>query len=342
LPEDRATVGRALWSGTISFGLVSVPVELFSATRRAGISLRMLGPDGTPLARQYVCPKDETVLEPDDIERGVEVDDDEWVIVTDEELEKVAPRRSRDISLERFVPRDEVDPAYFVRSYFLVPGADQTKAYRLLAETMESTGRAGIASFVMRGKAHALAILADKGILRAETLRFGDEVRSAKAVGLAEPCDVPAKTVQKMAKALEALAADELDEAELRDDQRTRLLELAQKKQQAGEDVVEVEEAAPAEDAAESGGTNVVDLMALIKRRMGGESRTRRAAAKHGPAKAGTKQSAARRAKRAAASPDELEAATKEALLERARALEIPGRSKMNRKQLLASLRRAS
>ena len=107
MPERGATVGRGLWSGTISFGLVSVPVELFSATRRASISLRMLGPDGTPLTRQYVCPKDETVLDAGDIERGVEVEDDEWVIVTDEELEKVAPRRSRDISLERFVLRDD-------------------------------------------------------------------------------------------------------------------------------------------------------------------------------------------------------------------------------------------
>lgn len=320
--RGRAAVGRALWSGTISFGLVSVPVELYSASRHAGVSLRMLGPDGTPLARQYVCPKDGTVLDADHIERGVEVGDDEWVIVTDEELEKVAPRRSRDISLERFVPRDEVDPAYFVRSYFLVPGAEQTKAYRLLAETMEATGRAGIASFVMRGKAHALAILADKGILRAETLRFGDEVRSAKDGGLSAPCDVPAKTKQQIVEALKALEADDLDETELQDDQRTRLLELAKRKQKAGEDVFEVEDAP--EDSGESSGANVVDLMALIKRRMGGEPARK-------PAKAAGKRKT-----------DELEDASKDVLLERARALDIPGRSKMNRKQLLASLRRAS
>jgi DNA end-binding protein Ku len=333
LPEARsARVGRALWSGTISFGLVSVPVELYSAARRNAIALRMLGPDGTPLARQYVCPEDDQVLDADAIERGVEVADGEWVVVTDEELEKVAPRRSRDIALERFVPRDEVDPAYFVRAYFLVPGGEQTKAYRLLAETMESSGRAAIASFVMRGKAHALAILADEGVLRAETLRFGDEVRSAERIGLPEPCEVPARTVTRMAKALDALAADEIDASELEDDQADRLLALARRKQKQGEDVFEV----PGEEAAEpadEGGANVVDLMALIKRRMSGTPDARRSPVKRA---SGAKE------RPAAKHRANLDDAPMDELYERARKLDIPGRSKMSRKQLLASLRRVS
>ena len=97
--------GRALWSGVISFGLVAVPVELFAGSRRSTLSLRMLAPDGTPLARRYVCPEDGKVLSGDQIERGYEVSEGEFVVVSDEELEQLSPRRSREIALERFVPR---------------------------------------------------------------------------------------------------------------------------------------------------------------------------------------------------------------------------------------------
>jgi DNA end-binding protein Ku len=189
----------------------------------------------------------------------------------------------------------------------------------------------------MRGKAHALAILADKGILRAETLRFGDEVRSAERLGLPEACEVPAKTVKRMAKAIASLAADEVDESELADDQRDRLLALARRKREQGKDVIEAPEEAAAPEAAEDGGATVVDLMALIKRRMSDAPSARR------PAKRATAATGGRKSRRArpTGSP-ELEDATVEELRERARKLDIPGRSKMSRKQLLTSLRRAS
>lgn len=322
MPERQdAALARSIWSGSISFGLVTVPVELYAATRRAGVSLRMLGPEGEPLARQYVCPEDGEVLSGDEIERGYEVGEDEFVIVTDEELEELAPRRSRDIALERFVPRDAIAPAFFVRSYFLVPGREQTKAYRLLAETMESSERAAIAGFVMRGKAYAVAIFADRGILRAETLRFGDELRSAADLGLPEPREVEEARVEAMAERIEALVAPELDPAELEDAQAERLLALARRKRERGEDVVEAPEAAA---EGEEGGAPVLDLMALLKERMRGEG------ARRG------------RRKEGAAAPDELEEASKQALYERARELDIPGRSKMSRAELLASVRRAS
>src|SRR5262249_3827435 len=141
--DEQRLVGRPVWSGSLSFGLVTVPVDLYSAQRSTGVALRMLGPDGTPLARRYVCPKDEKPLDSEEIVRGYEVAKGRFVVVSDEELEALAPRSSRDIELKRFVEQDEIDPAYFVRTYFLVP-RDQTKAYRLLAEIMEQTGRAGI------------------------------------------------------------------------------------------------------------------------------------------------------------------------------------------------------
>ena len=270
MPEQReAPVGRAIWSGSISFGLVTVPIELYSAWRRGDVSLRMLGPSGSPLVRQYVCPEEDKVLSGDEIERGYEVKDGEYVTVTDEELERVAPGRSRDIALERFVPRDAVDPVFFTRSYLLMPGGEQRKAYSLLAAAMEESARAAIARFVMRGKAYAVAIFADRGLLRAETLRFGDEVRTAKDVQLPEPEEVDEKNAARMAARVKELSEPRLDDAELRDDATEDLVAVARRKRERGEDVVEfAEEEAEAAPAEEQGGARVVDLMALLKERM--------------------------------------------------------------------------
>lgn len=289
----------------------------------------MLGPDGAPLARQYVCPEDGRVLSSEEIERGFEVAPGEFVIVTDEELRELAPRRSRDIALERFVARESIDPAYFERAYFLMPAGDPVKAYSLLAETMERSGRAAIASFVLRGRAQAVAILADRGLLRAETLRFGDELRAPGALGLPEaPEEGEPAREREMERCVESLAEPELDESELEDERSERLLELAREKRERGVDVVETSEAA--EDEEEEGGAQVVDLMALLKRRMAETPERQRA----GPRKV-------RGRGEKAEEPHALEEASRQELYERARALGIPGRSKMKREELLDSLRRA-
>ena len=328
--RGEGATGRSMWSGTISFGLVSVPVELFAGSRRSVVSLRMLAPDGTPLARRYVCPADGEVLDGDDIERGVEVAEGEFVLVSEEELAELAPRRSREIALERFVPRDAIDPAWFVRSYVLVPGAEQRRAYHLLAETMEASGRAGVASFVMRGKAYAVAIFAERGVLRAETLRFGDELRTPESLGLPEADEPPAARLEAMSRHVEALATDAIDPAELEDDREERLRRLAADKHARGEDVVQAP-APVAPEEPESG--EVIDLMALLKRRLG-EPAARSEGPRRKPAR--RKQPA-----RAGAQARELEQATKQELYERAQQLDIPGRSRMTRDELLASLRRA-
>jgi DNA end-binding protein Ku len=264
--QGEGAVARGIWSGSLTFGLVSVPIELFAAERHAGARLRMLGPEGAPLGRRYVCPEEERPLEPDEIARGYAVAKDEYVIVTDEELAALAPRRSRDIELTRFVDRDELDPSYFERAWFLAPAAQQTKAYRLLAELMESTNRAAIASFVMRDKAYWVAILADGGLLRAEALRSGDELRSGADVGIAKAKRAEPARVRTMAKAIDALAKPSLDPRELADDAPDAILELARKKRARGEDVVEVPEAAA---SADEEGAEVIDLMALLKERLG-------------------------------------------------------------------------
>jgi DNA end-binding protein Ku len=267
---DEHPVGRGLWSGTLTFGLVTIPVELYAATRSSAPGLRMLAPDGAPLARRYVCPEEGRELADDEIERGYEVERGKFVVVTEQELERIAPRRSRDIELIRFVDREALDPMWFVRPYFLLPGAGQTKAYRLLADTMESTARAALASFVMRGKGYAVAIFADRGVLRAETLRFRDELRTPEQVGLPAKSRAEPARVARMERAIDALAEKALDPEELRDDAADRLLAVARRKERAGKDVFEAPEPedtdVPAAD--ESAGAEVVDLAALIRERL--------------------------------------------------------------------------
>ena len=256
----------------------------------------MLSSDGTPLVREYVCPQEEKPLEPDEIVRGYEVAEGKFIVVSDDDLAALAPRRSRDIELQRFVDRSEIDPVYFVRAYYLVPTGEQTKAYRLLAEIMEQTNRAAIASFVMRERAYAIAIFAETGVLRGITLRFADELRTPATIGLPQAKRVDAARVRAAEKAISSLAERQLSEDELRDDASDRLLALARKKRSRGEDVVEVPEESAAEAAAE--GAEVIDLLALLKERLGasGPSPKRFRAKKAARKKTGRQRAASRRA----------------------------------------------
>ena len=339
MPADRseASAPRPFWSGTISFGLVAVPVDLYPANRRRRVSLRLLAPDGTPLARRYYSQKGEEVSW-EEVSRGVEVDEERFVTVGDEELEALAPEKTRDIDLSRFVDAAAIDPVYFQRGYFLTPSGDSTKAYRLLAAVMEKTGRAGIATFVMRGKEYLVAIFAEGGILRGATLRFADEIRSAEDVGLPEPGKVAKKEVDRMAKAIRAAAAPGLDEDELVDEDSRRLLEVVERKREAGEDVVEAPAWADDEGEDEDGeGADVIDLMEVIKRNLGG--------GKAGGAAAPRKSKPPRRAPpRSAASSrrqgeKDLEALSKSELYERAQRADVPGRSGMSKGELIRALR---
>jgi DNA end-binding protein Ku len=278
--EQEDDVGpRSFWSGTITFGLVSIPVELFPANRSQRVSLRMVSPDGVPLTRRYFCPKEERELDWDELVRGYEIEKDTFVVVTDEELDKLAPEKTRDIDLRRFVDAEEIDPIYFERAYYLTPGGNSTKAYRLLAATMEQTNKAGMATFVMRGKEYLVAILAGNGILRAETLRFADEVRTAEDVGLPAPEKPKAAFVKQIEKAIAANTAKKLDEKELADRGAERLLELVAKKEKSGADVV----AAPEGTDAPPPSDGVIDLMEVLKRSLQGAGGTADGAAADKP-----------------------------------------------------------
>jgi DNA end-binding protein Ku len=336
--DDAAGGVRAFWSGTISFGLVSIPVNLFAATRGgARIHLRMLAPDGVPLRREYFCPKDGEALSAEDLARGYELDTGEVVVVTDEELEALAPEKSRDIDLRRFVPLDDLDPLFFERSYILGPAGESTKAYRLLAETMESTRRAGIATFVMRGKEYLVAIVAENGILRAETLRFANEVRTPEDIELPDPPErVDAKLVRRFERAIASLAGDALPLDELQDAHAEKVRALVEEKRANDEGVVTVDE-----DAAGDEGGDVVDIMQLIQKSLtGGEPAT--ATKKKATKKKATKKTAAKKKatkkkatkKKARAPTRRRRARTKRELMDQARRLGVEGRSEMTKVEL--------
>jgi DNA end-binding protein Ku len=272
---DQPSGMRPFWSGTISFGLVTVPVALYSATRPRGIALKMIGPDEAPVRRRYVCSKDGKALDADDIVRGYELEKGKYVVVTDDELEAIEPRKSREIDLRLFVDRDQTDPMFYQRAYFLVPTGGTNKAYRLLAEVMEKRGQAGIATFVMRAKEHLVAIIAENGILRAETLRFADEIRKPEDVGLPDVHKAPPAEVKKFEAAI-TRKAKKLDMHELVDDYAERLEKLVAQKERKHQDIVK----APAETSRdEDEGGEVVDLLAVLSRSLG-QTGTRKPAKK--------------------------------------------------------------
>jgi DNA end-binding protein Ku len=325
VPEasDSTAAARAFWSGTITFGLVSIPVNLLPAVRSGGVSLRMVSEEGAPLSRRYFATADDRMLEWDEIVRGYEIENDRFVVVTDDELERIAPERTRDIDLRVFVEADSIDPIHFERAYYLTPAGGSTKAYRLLARVMEETGRAGIATFVMRAKEYLVAILAENGILRAETLRFADEIRSPEAIGLPEPIEPKAADVKAIEREIASRTKKALALGELGDTSGERLTKLAMKKARAGRDVV----AAPPEEEDEGESRDIIDLMEMLQRSLKGEGRTT-------PAKGAGRATPTK--------GEELEGWSKADLYDRAQELDIPGRSGMTKQELIRAIRRSA
>jgi DNA end-binding protein Ku len=278
LPEpeenDESPSARPFWSGAITFGLVSVPVALYSATRANPVSLRMLSPKGTPLKRRYYSQESGKDLPDESIVRGYEIRKNKFIVVTGEELERLAPEKSREIDLRLFVKEADIPRMYFERGYFLAPAGGSVKAYRLLAETMQKTGRAGIATFVMRGKEYLIAILSDHGYLRAETMRFAEEVQTPSDIGLPEPVKPVKKAVTQFAREIEAHSYDDVPKGELRDRRAERLLALIEKKRKKGTDVVGARRGSAKEQP------DVIDILTLLQKRLGQTSKTAKKVAK--------------------------------------------------------------
>src|SRR3954470_23091249 len=226
---------RSLWTGSLSFGLVNVPVQLVSAVRDLDLHFRQLHEkDKVPVETQRWCSEEGKEVPWESITRSFELDSGKQVIVTDEDLEAVEPRKTRTIDIEQFVDLADIDPIYFDHPYWVVPAGDDegaTRAYRLLLGVMEKSDRAALGRFVMRAKEHLAIVRARDGALTLTTMRFADEVRSVKDVPAASGKSTkPAKKELDAAVSLiEALGAD-WDPEKYEDRYRKRLQKAVNKK----------------------------------------------------------------------------------------------------------------
>lgn len=253
---------RSLWTGSLSFGLVNVPVALVSAVRDLDLHFRQLHEkDKTPIETQRWCSEEDKEVPWEAITRAYELDNAKQVIVTDEDFEAVEPRKTRTIDIEQFVELEDVDPIYFDHPYWLVPAGDDegaTRAYRLLLGVMESTDQAALGRFVMRAKEHLAIVRARDGALALTTMRFHDEVRPTRDVPSASGKSTkPAKKeLDAAVDLIEALGAD-WDPSNYKDRYRQRLQKVVNKKRK-GQKIEAPEDGGKAPDA-------VPDLMAALE-----------------------------------------------------------------------------
>ncbi|HYE78076.1 MAG TPA: Ku protein [bacterium] len=228
---------RAIWSGSISFGLVNIPVELYPATRDTGLHFNQLHrEDMARVQYKTVCSADGEELDRAEIVKGFPVGRDEYVVVEPEELEALAPEASRAIDITDFVELSDIDPLFFDRPYYLVPSRNAAKPYHLLREAMEQSGKVAIATFVMRQKEYLAALRPTGGAMGLFIMRFADElVEVSELGGLADEVAVSDKEL-KMARQLIDSLSGTFEPTKYRDEYKARVLELIEAKAE-GEEV---------------------------------------------------------------------------------------------------------
>jgi DNA end-binding protein Ku len=233
-------MARAIWSGTISFGLLNVPVKLYSAVSRKTIRFNELrSSDGARVRHKRVAEGTDEEVPYEEIVKGYEITPDRYVTFTREELAELDPAKTRTIDIQDFVDIGDIDPIYFESPYYLGPAEGAEKAYSLLARAMESSGKAAIARFVLRNREHLAAIRASDGILTMTTMRFADEVVAPDELEDVLPHDSPRvqkKEVEMAEQLIGSLTAD-FDPGQYRDEYREELLSMIERKAE-GEDVI--------------------------------------------------------------------------------------------------------
>jgi DNA end-binding protein Ku len=266
-------MARALWSGALSFGLVNVPVALYSAVRDLDVHFNQLHePDGSPIETRRVCAQEGREAPWEEIAKGYELEDGRWVLLSDEDLAAAAPRQSRAIDIESFVEEREIDPIYLDRPYLLV-AKDETaaRAYALLGEALLRSGKVALGRFVMHAKEHLVSIRPRGKLLTLTTMRFHDEVRASAEIAQ-ELDDAAAPTAEQVENAMAIIEELEVpfDPAGYRDEHRAHLERIIKRKQKGRK--VSVSAARPAEPIA-----TAPDLMGALEQslaRIRGETKT--------------------------------------------------------------------
>src|SRR6478752_7763863 len=251
---------RSIWKGSVAFGLVNVPVKLYSATEEKDIRFHQVhAQDGGRVRYKRVCDLDGEEVPYADIAKAYESDDGRTVMLTDEDFAQLPASASREIEVVSFVPTDQVDPVLFDKTYYLEPASTSTKAYVLLRQTLEQTDRIAIVNFALRQKTRLAALRVRDDVLAIQTLLWPDEVRAAEFPSLDEPVSIkPAEL--KMASMLVDSFADDFHPEDYTDDYREELQQLIESKLEGGEAFETPEKPEEGEDA------EVVDLLAALQR----------------------------------------------------------------------------
>jgi DNA end-binding protein Ku len=251
---------QGIWSGTISFSLVAIPVRLVKAIEPGRVSFHLLhNKDYSRLSRRMFCPEEGTMVPPDEIIRGYEIVPDKYVLMTDEELESVSPERSRTIEIVEFIDTKEVDPIYYDHPYYLVPSKGGEKAYQLLVEVMRRTNKAGLAKFVLAEREYLVAVTSREGALALTTLHYSDEILPDEDIS-PKKGKIEAEEESRMKKNIEQMIED-FNPGKYADERRKKLMDLLATK---------AKEKAPVEAPAveEEEGEGPADLVAALEESM--------------------------------------------------------------------------
>jgi DNA end-binding protein Ku len=218
---------QGIWSGTIGFSLVAIPVRLVKAIEPGRISFRLLhSKDYSPLARRMFCSEEGTIVPPDEIIRGYEIMPDQYILMTDEELESVSPERSRTIEVVEFIDMKEVDPIYYDHPYYLVPSKGGEKAYRLLVEVMRRTNKAGLAKFVLAEREYLVAVTSRDGALALTTLHYSEEIVPEEDLSPKPKKEkIPTEEQSRIKKSIEHMIED-FEPGKYADQRRKKLMDL--------------------------------------------------------------------------------------------------------------------
>ena len=248
---------RAIWKGAVSFGLVSVPVKLYSATESKDISFRQVhAKDGGRIKYQRTCSLDGEEVEYADIAKGYETEDGEMVILTDEDMEQLPANSSREISVEKFVPSDQIDPMLFEKSYYLEPEKSGAKPYALLREALEAADRMALVTVSLRNRTSLAVLRVRDDVIVMQTMMWPDEIREADFASTDTAEAKPAEV--KMAKMLVETLAGDFDPSEFEDDYREAVEAMVKAKIEGGE--------VKKTPAAKKSSGEVVDLLAALQR----------------------------------------------------------------------------
>jgi DNA end-binding protein Ku len=248
---------RAIWKGNISFALVSIPISLFSATRRNELSFHYLHKkDMSPVSYKRFCDSEDTEVPWEEITRGYEYEKGQYIEITDEDLEKADIELTKTIQIQEFVHEDEIDPLFFDKPYYLEPQKGGDRAYALMRDALAESKKVGIAKVVLKSREHLAAVKAVGDMMTLQTMRFAHEIVETDSLNLPKKADISKKEMD-LANTLIDSMSDKFDPKKYKDDYYDKAMEIIQMK------VAGVSPAAPA--AKIPGPSNVIDLMEVLK-----------------------------------------------------------------------------